>query len=222
MRTFQEVYDTACLHKGGPEAVESRLPDYLETEALCSASDSVYLSAMSLRIFRAGLKHSMVDAKWPAFEKTFNGFDPHFCAHLNDEFIESCMSNAELIRHFGKLKTIRANAYLVLTKAEEHGGFGAYLAEWPTTNIVGLWIELKKQGAHLGGSSAASFLRMVGKDTFMLTSDVVTVLVNEGVVSKTPSSQKDLKLVQQTFNEWQQESGRPLCEISRIVSLSVS
>ena len=31
---------------------------------------------MSLRIFRAGLKHSLVDAKWPAFEEVFAGFEP--------------------------------------------------------------------------------------------------------------------------------------------------
>lgn len=31
---------------------------------------------MALRVFRAGLKHSPVDAKWPAFEEVFFRFDP--------------------------------------------------------------------------------------------------------------------------------------------------
>ena len=45
-------------------------------EQLRAEGDDRYLSLMSLRIFRAGLKHSVVDARWPAFEEVFFGFDP--------------------------------------------------------------------------------------------------------------------------------------------------
>jgi 3-methyladenine DNA glycosylase Tag len=80
---------------------------------------------------------------------------------------------------------------------------------------------LKKQGAQLGGNSGPSFLRMVGKDTFLLTDDVVAALVAQGVVDKRPTAQRDLRAVQQAFNQWQQESGRPLCQISRLLSMTV-
>ena len=222
MKSFQDIYDTACLHKGGAQEVEARLPTFYSPQELAARPNSDFLSLMSLRIFRAGLKHSMVDAKWPAFESVFNGFEPAFCANLSDEFIEGCLSKPELIRHYGKLKTIRANAVFVLEKSESHGSFGQYLAGWPIEDIVGLWFELKKYGAHLGGGSAASFLRMAGKDTFMLTNDVVAVLKNEAVVSKAPSSKRDLEAVQQAFNTWRAECGRPLCEISRIVSMAAT
>jgi RecA/RadA recombinase len=43
---------------------------------LAATPDDRFLSQMSLRIFRAGLKHSVVDAKWPAFEEVFHDFDP--------------------------------------------------------------------------------------------------------------------------------------------------
>lgn len=220
MRSFKDIYNTACLHKGGERMVESRLPVCFSEAELCAKPDSQYLSAMSLRIFRAGLKHSMVDAKWPAFEALFGGFSPMFCAHLSDDFIEQAMSNRDIIRHMGKLKAIRTNAQLVVELSEEHDGFGRFVSQWPVSDIVGLWLYLKKNGAHLGGGSSAAFLRAVGKDTFMLTNDVIAVLKAEAVVDKSPSSKRDLDAVQAAFNAWREESGRPLCEISRIVSMT--
>ncbi|WYH44309.1 hypothetical protein WKI13_16010 [Teredinibacter turnerae] len=80
---------------------------------------------------------------------------------------------------------------------------------------------MKKHGRQLGGMSGPYFLRMVGRDTFLLTQDVCAVLVAQGIVTKTPSSKAELKAVQQAFNVWQEESGRPFCEISRIVAMTV-
>ena len=49
------------------QTLEVRLTQPLSPAELKAVSDDRYLSQMSLRIFRAGLKHSLVDAKWPAF-----------------------------------------------------------------------------------------------------------------------------------------------------------
>src|SRR5206468_1354843 len=57
-------------------ALEARLPQPRSASELKAVKDDRYLSQMSLRIFRAGLKHSLVDAKWPAFEEVFGGFEP--------------------------------------------------------------------------------------------------------------------------------------------------
>ena len=73
----------------------------------------------------------------------------------------------------------------------------------------------------MGGNTGPYFLRTVGKDTFLLTRDVVTYLIGQGLVDKHPNSQRDLKLVQSTFNDWQQQSGRTMAEISRIVAYTV-
>lgn len=220
IRSFDEIYGTACLHKGGADVLESLLPACLGESDLCAIPDSQYLSAMSLRIFRAGLKHRMVDSKWLSFERVFNGFSPMFCAYLSDEFIEQCMSDRQLIRHMGKLKAIRANAQMVVELGDQYKGFGRFISQWPTTDIVGLWLALKRKGAYLGGASSAAFLRAVGKDTFLLTNDVIAMLKAEAIVNKPPSSLKDLRAVQGAFNRWQEQSGRPLCEISRIVSMT--
>lgn len=222
MREFQSIYETAVLHKGSTAAVEANLPEVRDALALRDLPNAYYLSESSRRIFRAGLKHAMVDAKWPAFERAFHGFDPYQVAMMSDEDLEVLMQDRTIIRHFGKIKAVRANAIWMLDVIREFGSFGNMIADWPGSSIVDLWQLLKKQGTQLGGQSGARFLRMVGKDTFVLTDDVVSVLRAESVVSKTPTSQRDIQRVQEVFNQWADESGRPLAEISRIVSFTAA
>lgn len=222
MKSFDTIYQTAALHKGGVKAVESNLPQGQSAKALKALTDDRYLSQISRRIFRAGLKHSMVDAKWPAFEEVFFGFDPYRVAMMSDEELEGLTHEPRIIRHFGKIKSVRANAVWVMDVAREYGSFGNMIADWPSEHIVDLWALMKKQGTQLGGHSASRLLRMVGKDTFMLTDDVVSVLKSDGIVDKMPTSKRDLQSVQAAFNVWHQESGRPLAEISRIVSFTTN
>lgn len=203
------------------ELAFSRLPEVLSNEQLVSLTDDRYLSAMSLRIFRAGLKHSLVDGKWPAFEQAFFGFDPFKLRLLSDEQLESHMHNKALIRHWGKIKSIRHNAVMVAELSEQHGGFGRFIADWPEADIIGLWALLKKQGAQLGGMSGALFLRMVGKDSFILSKDVVAALKAQGVIDKPPTAKRDLQKVQEAFNQWQQQSGKPLSHISMLLAFTV-
>lgn len=221
MRSFAELQARAELRKGGAASLEADLPVAKTAQQLAAIGDDRYLSCMSLRIFQAGLNHAVIAAKWSAFEQVFHQFDPYFCAMLSDDFVEGCMQNQALIRHLGKLRSIRGNAQMVRSVAQEHGSFGQFIAAWPATDIVGLWAYLKQHGTQLGGMSGARFLRMVGKDTFLLTEDVVAVLKSEGVIAKSPTSAKELRAVQAVFNQWQVESGRPLCEISRILSMVV-
>jgi 3-methyladenine DNA glycosylase Tag len=220
MRSFAEILATAQLHRGGYANVEADLPIAKTPAQLAEISDDRYLSLMSLRVFQAGLKHDLVLSKWPNFERVFQHFDPFHCAMLSDEDLESCMQYRDLIRHLGKLKAIRENARFVREVVGRLRGFGHFIAEWPSSEIVDLWLYLRKHGCQLGGLSAPRFLRMAGKDTFLLTDDVVAVLRAEGVLNKAPTSKRDLYAAQSAFNHWARESGRPLCEISRIVSMN--
>jgi 3-methyladenine DNA glycosylase Tag len=74
----------------------------------------------------------------------------------------------------------------------------------------------------LGGLSAPRFLRMVGKDTFIPTDDMVAALKAQGVIDKAPTSQKDLAQVQAAYNQWHAESGRPLCQLSVMLAHTVN
>ena len=132
-------------------------------------SDDRYFSLMTRRIFRAGLKHDMVDAKWPAFEEAFSGFDPRAVRAMNDEDLDRLMSDKRLIRHGGKMTACLRNAAALCDLIEESGSFGAYLAAWPGSDIVGLWHDLARRFTQLGGNSGPMFLRMAGKDTFVIS-----------------------------------------------------
>ncbi|SDO68763.1 DNA-3-methyladenine glycosylase I [Halomonas shengliensis] len=217
------LHDTVRRRFDSDAAMEAFLPRALAPDELKGLGDDRYLSAMSRRVFRAGMQHSVVDARWTAFEAAFWGFVPETLVLLTPEQIEGFMQDERLIRHRTKLQTIPRNAQFILDIRQEQGGsFGAFIADWPGTDIVGLWRLLARRGARLGGRSAAGFLRLVGKDTFLLTSDVVARLVAAGIVDRSPSSQRDLQRVQETFNELHQASGRPLCQLSAMLSLSIN
>lgn len=222
MRDYQWLYQYCLNRFGSVEALEARLPVPKTPEQLRELGDDRYLSLISLRIFRAGLKHSLVDAKWPAFEEVFFGFDPQKVVLMSAEHIERLMQDARLIRHLGKLASVPRNAQFILDVAREHGSFGAWLADWPVQDIVGLWRQLAKRGNQLGGLSAPRLLRMVGKDSFVPTEDVVAALKAQGIIDKAPTSQKDLATVQAAFNEWQQQSGWPLCQLSVMLAHTVN
>ncbi|WP_346840795.1 DNA-3-methyladenine glycosylase I [Metapseudomonas otitidis] len=222
MRDYRWLHEYCLNRFGSAEVLEARLPQPRSDGELRSIPDDRYLSLLALRVFRAGLKHSLVDAKWPAFEEVFFGFDPQKVVLMSAEHLERLMQDTRLIRHLGKLKSVPRNAQFVLDVVREKGCFGALIADWPVTDVVGLWKYLAKHGNQLGGLSAPRFLRMAGKDTFIPTDDMVAALKAQGVIDKAPTSQKDLALVQAAFNRWHEESGRPLCQLSVMLAHTVN
>lgn len=219
---YRWLHDRVRHRFDSDEALEAYLPRALTPDELKRLGDDRYLSAMSRRVFRAGMNHAVVDARWPAFEEAFWGFVPEKMVLLTPEQIEGHMQDERLIRHRTKLQTIPRNAQFILDIRQEQGGsFGEFIADWPSTDIIGLWRLLARRGARLGGRSAAGFLRLVGKDTFLLTSDVVARLVAAGIIERPPTSQRDQQRVQDAFNALQQASGRPLCQLSAMLSLSI-
>jgi 3-methyladenine DNA glycosylase Tag len=218
--SFAPILDAARARHGAA-ALEARLPQPRPPAELRALGDDRYLSQMELRVFRAGLKHSLVDAKWPAFEEVFHGFEPRRVRAMSDEALEGLLADKRLIRHWGKLKSVRDNAAAMLETASEQGSFAAWLADWPAADIVGLWEALAKRFSQMGGNSGPSFLRMVGKDTFVLTHSVTAALQHWGAAAAPPKNRKDRAQVQAAFNAWAAETGRPLCQLSLILAASV-
>ena len=216
MTPFSRIRARAVERLGAAELTR-RLPEPKSAQALRDVSDDRYLSLMSLRIFRAGLKHSVVDAKWPAFEEVFSGFAPRKVAALSDEAMENLLKDGRLIRHWGKLKSVRANAAAM----REVSPFGAFLAAWPGNDIVGLWNELAGRFDQMGGNSGPMFLRMAGKDTFVISDGVAKAVVEWGVLDHPPKGKKDRAAVQAAFNAWAEETGYPLCVLSMTLAGSV-
>jgi 3-methyladenine DNA glycosylase Tag len=150
MRDYKWLHEY-CLNRFGSAAeLEAHLPVPKTPAQLRKISDDRYLSTMALRVFRAGLKHSLVDAKWPAFEEVFFKFDPEKVVLMSAEHLERLMQDARIIRHLGKLKSVPRNAQFMLDVAGK-GSFGALIADWPVTDIVGLWTYLKSTAISWAG-----------------------------------------------------------------------
>lgn len=213
-----------CLNRfGSRQALESRLPVARSADELRAMPDDRYLSMIALRVFRAGLRHSVVDARWPVFEEVFFGFDPNKVVLMSAEHIERLMQDKRLIRHLAKLRSVPRNAQMVLDLSREYGSMGNLIADWPAEDIVGLWRLLARRGNQLGGLSVPRFLRMVGRDTFVTTGDVLTALVGLGVLDRaTATSQRDLALVQQAFNRLAEQSNRPISQLSAMLAFTVN
>src|SRR5262249_49973543 len=197
---FDKIQAAAVKRLGGDAALAARLPSVSASAELRRRTDDRYLSLMSQRIFRAGLRYSLVDAKWPAFEDVFHGFELRRVRAMNDEETEALMNDRRLIRHWGKIKSVRGNAAAMLTIAAEGGSFGAYLADWPGAEVVRLWDDIAKRFQQMGGNSGPMFLRMAGKDTFILTHSVMAALSHWGALTGTPKSKTARAQVQAVFN----------------------
>ncbi len=220
LNLYEEIFEHAARKFDSIEALESVMPVVLTKEQLESQSDAFYLSVMSRRIFQAGMRHSVINSKWPHFEEVFWGFDPTKIIYIDEAFMERAMQDKGLIRHWGKLQTIPINALEMIELSKEFGSFGSLIANWDQ-DITALWALLSKRFKRMGGKSSSYFLRMVGLDTFILTNDVVRRLVTLNIVDKNPTSKKDILTVTNTFNELREVSGRPLSHLSKLLALSL-
>ncbi|MFT6734920.1 MAG: 3-methyladenine DNA glycosylase Tag [Polaribacter sp.] len=221
MEKFEAIYERAIIRKGSKKALEKLLPKTISKKSLITLQDRDFLAAMTKKIFQSGFIWRVVENKWDGFEEVFWGFEPYKLELASDEQIERMAQNKKIIRNFIKVKAVRENAYFVKEVSDEHKGFGNFIADWKAAEITQLWLYLKKYGCRLGGNTGPYFLRAVGKDTFLMTRDVVRYLIGQGLIDRQPNSQRDLKLVQATFNDWQQQSGQSMAEISGIVACSI-
>lgn len=140
---------------------------------------------------------------------------------MSPEMYEQRSQDERIIRNAKKVKSIADNCHMIFEVQQQHGRFSEFVANWPEDNIVGLWLYLKKHGSRLGGNTGPYALRVLGKDTFLLSKDVETVLRAEEIIDGGLQSQKSLQAAQQFFNEMRQYSGLSLQELSQIVSMSV-
>ncbi len=221
MNDFQEIFDLAAARKGGAAALEASLATPATSKALAAIADHRWLSDMSKRIFQAGFSWSVVENKWPGFETAFEGFDPARWAMMSDDDLDRLLRDKSIVRNGQKIRSVRDNANFLRALEVEHGSAARVFADWPAEDFVGLLLLLKKRASRLGGRTAQYFLRGMGKDSFILSRDVSAALIREGVVDKEPTSRRALAAVQDAFNIWRAESGRPLTHISRVLAMTV-
>jgi 3-methyladenine DNA glycosylase Tag len=219
---FKRIRERAAKRKGGEKVLVTLLPKKRDNKALAKLPDDRVLSEMARRVFAAGFVWSVIDSKWPGFEEAFLGFNPKRLLFQPTEFWEKLASDKRIVRNPQKIKSVRENAKFVSEVAKEHGSFGKFLANWPADDQVGLLEVLDKRGSRLGGFSGQYLLRFLGRDSFILSNDLMRCLRDAGVpISDKGTSKKDLRLAQEQINTWAEESGLPLTHISRICAMSI-
>ncbi|HKK55951.1 DNA-3-methyladenine glycosylase I [Marinobacter sp.] len=218
---FTKIHEFACFHKGGEEAVKAGLPRVAAPGDLESLGDDRFLSEMTRCIFKAGFVWRVIERKWPDFEAAFAGFVPLYWQQVPPEVLETLARDERIVRNLQKIRTVPENARMIVEASRQHGGFGHFLAGWPSDDQVGLLVWLKRNGERLGGTSAQYFLRRVGWDGFILSTDVVTALRREQLLDASPVSKKGLAQAQAAFNAWHRETGLPYSHLSRILAFTV-
>ncbi|MDH3662107.1 MAG: DNA-3-methyladenine glycosylase I [Alphaproteobacteria bacterium] len=217
---FEAIEERARERVGGFADLAARLPRPKSGEELRAIPDDCYLSRMSRRILEVGCTPGFVDANWPAIEDRFMGFNPKHVQALTNEELDAGAHKGPTIGNQAKLRSIRDNAKALLRLVDGKRGMGSYIADWPTDDIVGLWSDLATRFARMGGKSAPYFMRMVGKDTFILTDDVIRALNHWDAFMGNPQGKGARSEIQRVFNSWMHATSRPLCQISVILAHS--
>lgn len=222
MIAFKTIRARAEKRKGGPKALEKLLPARPDVKALAKLPDDRILAEMTKRVFSAGFAWSVIEQKWPDFEKAFLGFKPAKLAFQPDEFWHALLEDKRIVRNGAKIMSVRDNAQFIQTIAKEHGSFGKFLSKWPASDEIRLLDLLSKRGSRLGGNTGQMFLRFVGWDGFVTSKDVVACLRDAGIdIAEEVKSKGDLAKVQAAFNAWAEETKLPYTHLSRICALSV-
>ncbi len=222
MHTFEVIHHRAAERKGGMDGLEKLLPKLTDREAVAALPEHRFLAEMTRCIFQAGFVWRVIEQKWPGFEDLFHGFNINAILGMQPDEWDEIRQDARIVRNNQKITAIRVNAQFIEDISIEKGSFARHIADWPETDLVGLFDLLKRRGSRLGGNTGQRFLRNVGKDTFVLTSDVVACLRNSGVeISSYPTSKSDLGRVQDAFNRWHEETGLSYTHLSRIAAYSI-
>ena len=220
--SFKTILARAEKRKGGPKALEKLLPAKPSAKALEKLGDDRILAEMTRRVFSAGFAWSVIEQKWPGFEKAFLGFKPAKLTFQPDDFWHDLLSDTAIVRNGAKINSVRDNAAFVQEIAKEHGSFGKFLARWPSSDEIGLLNLLNKRGSRLGGNTGMMFLRFIGWDGFVTSQDVVACLRDAGLdIAAEIKSKGDLAKVQAQFNAWAGETGLPYVHLSRICAMSI-
>ncbi len=221
MKSFTAIYDMAAQRKGGEKKLKSLLPKILSAKQLSKKGDDRFLAMMCKAINQAGFNWTVIENKWPQFEEAFHGFDVKRLAFKPPEEWEAYVQDRRVVRNWAKIKAMMHNASFVNYTADEHGSFAKFIADWPTSDQIGLMAHLKKHGSRLGGNTGFWFLRYVGKDCFTTTHDTIQAVKQAGYETNDhPTSKRDLTQVQLAFNTWHEETGLPYTHLSRIAAYS--
>ena len=222
MSKFGVIFDRACS-RHGEDVILERLKAAKPTTAkqLAAIPDDRWLAQATKCIFQSGFNWKVIEAKWAGFEEAFEGFDLGRWILSTDDDIVALASDTRIVRNGQKIKTVPENARFIGEIAKEHGSFGNWVAAQPSTHRNEMLASMHKRGSRLGAMTGQYFLRFMNVDCYILSRDVTAALIHSGVVDKQPTSAKAMVNVQHAFNEWMEETGYGLSQLSRALAMSI-
>jgi 3-methyladenine DNA glycosylase Tag len=222
MTSFSTLYKRAETRKEGKKKLQECLPKAPASDHLKTTPSSIILGLMTKGIFQSGFVWKIIDQKWPNFESTFYHFDPKTLVNIADEEWDGFCQNPKIVRNATKILSVRENAEFILELEEaEQKTIAEFIHDWPSSELTDLWLYLKKHGSRLGGMTGQYFLRRTGKDSFILSRDVVTSLQELGCdIKDNPTSKREFKIIQDCFNTLHKESGLSYTHLSKILSFA--
>ena len=221
LESFQSLYHRAAERKGGKKALNFLLDDLgglTNNELKKVLTDDRVLSAFTKKIFQSGFVWRVVENKWDNFEESFFQFNLEKVLMMPEEMMERKAADPKIIRNYNKVKTIKANAQMIFNEQQNGHSFIEFIANWPASDMIGLWAYLKKNGQRLGGNTGPYALRALGIDTFLITRDIEAYFRAHDIVTGGIQTKSSLKAIQDRFNQWQTECDLSLSQLSRLVA----
>lgn len=213
--------EALAIERHGEAAITARLQTPKTPEALSAIPGDRFLSQATKCIFQSGFNWELIEQKWPRFEEVFDGFALSRWTLMTDDDVHELLKMKGIVANGAKIASVGENARYFAGLVQAAGSVGAHFARWRPEDYCANIEELRKNGARLGGMTGQMFLRRMGIDALIFSQDVTRALIREGIVTKAPTSARDLAAVQAAINRWRAESGRGLTQISQILALSV-
>ncbi len=101
---------------------------YHDTEwGVKQTDDRMLFEMLTLEGAQAGLSWETILRKREGYRAAFAGFDPQAVADFTDARIDSLAADPAIVRHRGKIASVRMNARAFLAVQSSHGAFSEYL-----------------------------------------------------------------------------------------------
>jgi DNA-3-methyladenine glycosylase I len=123
-----------------------------------------YFEELAKAIFQAGFSWRVIRAKWPNFQKAFDGFDIAMVAGYGLPDVERLASDAGIVRNRRKIEATIHNARVMWDLIQEYGSFHAYLRSLDKVEYADRRKALSAQFKNLGPTGVFTFLWCVDED----------------------------------------------------------
>jgi DNA-3-methyladenine glycosylase I len=110
------------------------------------------LAVVSRAVFQAGLSWKLIESKWDAYVRLFEGFDPALVAAYGEGDVERIMDDGGVVRTRKKIVATIANAKAVREVLGSHADVTAYLHAFP--DYAALARDVRSRFAFVGDLSA--------------------------------------------------------------------